>query len=391
LTTSITTPDFAVHGLVSLSEFLEDRVVFRDLQPVDRRYQGFNQCARDFALDPSDIPRKTDPDYNKVAVWIVDHMQEQRSDTEIQELLFVGDTRGSDLVAFEKMITYADWKGSCFIGDEALHEEPELRWEIHPLLVSANRWSLIAEWIEGLAEARMAMDSRTAVIVDIDKTAIGAQGRNHQVINDARVTSLRKSLEVHMSANFDFQNFRRVYDQISRPEFQGLTVDNEDYIIYICLMIMGGVTNIKEIGDLVAQRMSFLHLVRWISTKTDKPLVMQLRQLHDQYQMCTRTGDRTPFKQFRRQEFLETTGRMGIHSSPMEAAKRLESEICITQEVRELCDWLNERGCLLLAMSDKPKEASMPHQRWHKGMLPVHRTPTYAVGTSIREQLDALN
>ena len=100
MTTSITTPDFAVHGLVSLSEFLEDRVVFRDLQPVDRRYQGFNQCARDFALDPSDIPRKTDPDYNKVAVWIVDHMQEQRSDTEIQELLFVGDTRGSDLVAF---------------------------------------------------------------------------------------------------------------------------------------------------------------------------------------------------------------------------------------------------------------------------------------------------
>ena len=42
-------------------------------------------------------------------------------------------------------------------------------------------------------------------------------------------------------------------------------------------------------------------------------------------------------------------------------------------------------------MSDKPKEASMPHQRWHKGMLPVHRTPTHAVGNSIRERLDALN
>ena len=62
-----------------------------------------------------------------------------------------------------------------------------------------------------------------------------------------------------------------------------------------------------------------------------------------------------------------------------------------SHSLMELCDWLNERGCLLLAISDKPKEASMPHQRWHKGMLPVHRTPTHAVGTSIRERLDALN
>ena len=391
MTTINSSTDYEVHGLVSLSEFLDDRVVFRDLQPVDRNYQGFNQCAREFGLDPSDIPRKTDPDYDKVAVWIVDHIQEHRSDVEIQELLFVGDTRGSDLVAFQKMVTYADWKGSCFIGNEELDQDPALNWEIHPLLVSANRWSLIADWIEGLAEARMAMDNRTAVIVDIDKTLIGAQGRNHQVINDARVTSLRKSLEVHMAANFDFDNFRSVYDQITRPEFQKLTVDNEDYIIYICLMIMGGVTNIKEIGDLVDQNMSFLHLVRWISTKTDKPLVMQLRQIHDQYQMCTRTGDRTPFKQFRRQEFLETTSRMGIHSKPISANERLDSEICITQEVRELCEWLNQRECLLVAISDKPKEASMPHLRWHKGMLPVHRTPTHSVGTSIRERLAALD
>ena len=105
--------DMEQFGLVSLSEFLDDRFVYRDLQPVDPRYQGYNQCAQQFGLDPAAIPCKTDSVYNKIAVWIVDYMQEQVSDEEVEELLVIGDSRITDGSAFQGMTAYAGWAGSC--------------------------------------------------------------------------------------------------------------------------------------------------------------------------------------------------------------------------------------------------------------------------------------
>lgn len=378
--------EFDQFGLVSLSEFLDDRFVYRDLQPVDPGYQGYSQCARLFGLDPMEIPRKTDRSYSKVAVWIVDHMQEMRQQDEVEELIFIGDTPGTDGMAFNRMMEYAQWKGSCFIGAENREAPPNLNWQAEFRYADANRWSLLADWVETLLANQLALDGHTAVIVDIDKTALGARGRNDQVINEARLAGMHKALEGQMD-DFDLDAFRAVYDTIGREVYMGLTGDNQDYMIYICLMILSGMITLREVGELVKQKMEFTHLVRWISTQSDKQMSMQLRQLHDQYQMCTRTGDPTPFKQFRRQEFLETTERMGAMPAGSGTGDLLESEICVTQEVRELCLWLRERGCLLLSLSDKPREATVPHKRWHKGLPPMHRTQTHAVGVSIRDQL----
>ena len=382
--------EFADFGLVSLAEFLDDRFVYRDLQPVDRQYQGYIQCARLFGLDPASIPRKTDPAYNKVAVWIVEHLQERQKDAEVEELLFIGDTVGTDAVAFQKMAAYARWAGSCFIGAEDLTAPPAMQWDDAHRVVTANRWTLLADWLQALRAAHMALDERTAVILDMDKTLLGARGRNDQVIDEARLVSLHQALETHMADDFHFDEFRSIYDTISRPAYIGLTGDNQDYIIYICLMIQSGIINIREVGGFVQQNMLFDHLVRWISTQMDKNLSMQMRQLHDQYQMCIRNGDATPFKQFRRQEFLNTVQRMGHLQDDVSSDERLQSEICITQEVREASLWFQERGCLLLSLSDKPKEATMPHTRWHKGLEPIHRIRTHAVGVSLQDELAAL-
>lgn len=377
-------------GLVSLSEFLDDRLIYRDLQPVDRSYQGYVQCARHFGLDPADIPRKTDPEYSKVAVWIVDHMQEHRTDAEIEELLFIGDTYGTDGVAYSKMISFTQWQGSCFICSEDTSVPAQLQWGEQNQIVEANRWSHLVDWMHGLRQSGMALDTRTAVVVDIDKTVLGARGRNDTVIDEARLASLHQALKNQLTPDFDFTNFRIVYDAISQPEYIALTGDNQDYIIYICLMVLSGVINIREVGNLIQQNMQFDHLVRWISTQVEN-LSMQMRQLHDQYQMCSRNGDRTPFKQFRRQEFLDTAQRMGQLPAGISLAKRLQTEICITQEIRELCLWLQEREVLLLSLSDKPREATMPHKRWHKGLLPLHHIPTHAIGCSIRQALDDID
>ncbi len=377
-------------GLVSLSEFLDDRFVYRDLQPVDTRYQGYNQCAQQFGLDPAAVPRKTDPVYNKIAVWIVDHMQEQASDDEVEELLFIGDSRITDAKAFRGMTEYSGWTGSCFICDEDRQTKAKLDWDEKTQVVEANRWHLLADWIQAMRHNNLQLNAQTAVIVDIDKTALGARGRNDDVIDAARFASLHKALRDSLD-DFDLNTFRTLYATVNKEEYMGLTGDNQDYIIYICLMILCGELTLREVGDMVKANMQFEQVVRWISTQASKNFTMQMRQLHDQYQMCAKSGDRTPFKQFRRQEFLDTTLRMGHLPEQASGEERLQQELCITQEVRELCLWLQERGCLLLALSDKPREASMPHKRWHKGLMPIHRTSTHAVGISIQGALAGID
>ena len=384
-------PEHFEFGMVTLSEFLDDRIVYRDLQPIDKQYQGYNQCARDFGMDPADLPRKTDPSYAKVAVWITEHMQERRTDIEVEELLFIGDTYGTDGVAFEDMVEFSRWRGACFICSEDLNADPDLSWDEKQQVATSNRWNLLGTWLQELSD-RFALDERTAVIIDLDKTALGARGRNSKVVNESRLESLHRALEGQLigTGKFNFEEFRLVYDAISRPDFFSLTGDNQDYIVYICLMVTTGIMTIKEVSGLLAQKMSFDHLVRWISTQAENKFSMEMRQLHEQYQMCARNGDCTPFKQFRRQEFLNTVQHMGQLPADTTPDQRLAAELCITQEVRELSLFMRDRGSLILSLSDKPHESAMPHPRWHKGMQPIHRVFTHAVGTSIQPTLDTL-
>jgi hypothetical protein len=59
--------------------------------------------------------------------------------------------------------------------------------------------------------------------------------------------------------------------------------------------------------------------------------------------------------------------------------------------VRETALWLKARGCLLLTMSDKPDEATLPTPELaSQGYQPLHRTPTLAVGESIAGRLAGL-
>ena len=79
---------------------------------------------------------------------------------------------------------------------------------------------------------------------------------------------------------------------------------------------------------------------------------------------------------------------MGHLSDNASLAERLLEEVCLTREVVEFAQWLRGRGCLLLALSDKPDEATMPSPALaSQGYLPLHRTSTHIIGRSIAELL----
>ena len=66
----------------------------------------------------------------------------------------------------------------------------------------------------------------------------------------------------------------------------------------------------------------------------------------------------------------------------------LAREICLTREVMEVGAWLKQRGAVVMVLSDKPDEASLPTpEQAQEGYRPLHRVKAHVVGETIAGQL----
>ena len=83
--------------------------------------------------------------------------------------------------------------------------------------------------------------------------------------------------------------------------------------------------------------------------------------------------------------------RMGNMPDDAPIEELLAQEITLTNEVCELASWLEQRGCLLMCLSDKPDEASCPDPHLSPNLPPVHRTVTHRIGSSILPLLSELS
>ena len=83
--------------------------------------------------------------------------------------------------------------------------------------------------------------------MDIDKTTIGARGRNAGLIDQARVDAAYETIQSLLAQNFDAEVFRTAYDLLNQPEYHPFTSDNQDYLVYICLMIAAGLYQLEDL------------------------------------------------------------------------------------------------------------------------------------------------
>ena len=382
-------------GRAKLADFFGDLVVYRNLEPLEKRLQGRKAASYKMDIPADVVPRKQDRDYAKAAVWIAKQAQKLRKNTtELSELLFIGDTFYNDGRAYTNMLDVSEWEGACFIGGEKPNDAPAAEID-EDRIFNANRWAALSDWMRWvLNEGGLKVDQRTAVIVDIDKTALGAKGRNDQVINDARLEGIFRTMDAVLGDNFNREIFVRHYNELNRGRYHFLTEDNQDYLAYICMVLNVGLVDYDEILSEIqnSSLANFEQFLRWV----DSRMMLQtsggesLRQVHEAVITSVRAGDPTPFKRFRRQEFITTVERMGNLPDDASVADLLAQEITLTQEVCELVEWLQARGCLLLCMSDKPDEASCPDPRSSADLSAVHRTETHRVGSSIAAELKAL-
>ncbi len=383
-----------VFGRGRLSDLFGDLVVYRSLEPLDSRIPGFKVAQRHVGLAGAACPRKQEKAYADVTTWIVEQAQQVRGSKEkLREMLYVGDTLYNDSQAFRNMVAASAWRGACFIGAERSEQTPAATIDADNIY-SANRWSALGEWAQWLrGEANMHLDGSTAVIVDIDKTALGAKGRNDKVIDNARLCGAYSTMTSLLGPSVDLDEFDRYYSELNRTRYHNVTEDNQDYLAYICVVLSTGLVSFEELMREVHNGSidNFEQFIRQVESRMMTSTYSEaLRQAHDSVIMSVRNGDPTPFKRFRRQEFICTIERMGNAPDDAGVDSILSEEITLTQEVWELTGWLKERGCLLLCLSDKPDEASMPNQRVSADLPPVHRAETHRVGASIRKTLEAI-
>ena len=303
--------------------------------------------------------------------------------TPIRRLVYVGDTRLNDGTAFANLCNAGGWPGLAFIGSE--NQEPrerEIVTQAGAALFLANRWDLLADFDDYAIRHGFPFDEATAVVLDLDKTTLGARGRNDRVINQARLAAVRETVESLLGPDFDPEQFEANYDLFNQTEFHPFTTDNQDYLAYLCLILGSDLFSVPALADAIrgGQPAKFTDFLDQVEARSST-LPERLHDLHDDIYSRVRAGDPTPFKAFRYNEYLTTVGRMGSLPDDAPVSRMLAEEIVITQEVRALASEWRDRGALLFALSDKPDEASIPTEALaKKGFEPIHRTRTHAVG-----------
>jgi hypothetical protein len=382
------------YGRTSVHEFLGDFVVYRNLSPMDERLPTLDDVRARAGVPPDVTPRKSHAAYARV---IVEMLRAARGialpRVELERLIYIGDTRMNDGTAFANIATAAGWSGMAFIAAETDHPAPPqiVDRQAAPgrtTLYLADSWASIAaapdqrSFEEACRERGFPIDEQTAVVVDLDKTALGARGRNDHVINQARVEAVRRTVGGFLGDAFDSQSFRTAYDVLNQAEYHPFTSDNQDYLAYICLILQSELYDLDALIEHVnrGQVASFNHFIQQVEDRAD-PLPTSLREIHERIYERVKAGDPTPFKTFRYNEYRATVERMGCLSDESPVEELLESEIVITQEVREAALRWKASGAVLFGLSDKPDEASLPTARLRaEGYHPIHRVETHAVG-----------
>ena len=365
------------HGKASMSDFVEDHMLYRSLVPMDPRLQGFRPQGS--------APRKHEPAYAQLVAGLLRQARQLTAPgVQLERLVFVGDTRMSDAGAFNNLCQAGGWQGAAFIGaedKEPVKLERAATERGFPLFLG-NRWSLLAEFDHRLQALGFPIDEATAVILDMDKTTLGARGRNAGVIDRARLLAVHQTVAGLIGDQFDAAAFQRAYQHLGHASFHPFTADNQDYLAYICLILGSGLYELKDLVERFesGSLRTFEQFIGEVDRSAGR-LPAGLVNIHAEIYANVRASDPTPFKPFRRNEYRTTAALLGCLPDNTPAEDLLRDEIVLTAEVRAVALAWKSLGALIFGLSDKPDEASVPTPELAaQGWMPLHRVRTHAVG-----------
>ncbi|MEW6365644.1 MAG: hypothetical protein AB1714_13530 [Acidobacteriota bacterium] len=372
---------YAKYGPASLNGLFGDFVIYRNLVPADPRVPAIAELRDRLGLDRGYLPRKAEPAYGAVVATMIRAARHiEAPGTAVRCLLYVGDTLMNDGTAFKSICAAGGWQGRAFIGRDDLSRARQI--DVDGSIYLSNRWSALHEFVDSVQADGFGRDEATVMVVDMDKTAIGAKGRNDGVIDEARLEAVDRTVRHLLGPRYDEAVFREAYDELKQAPYHRFTADNQDYLVYICLMIGAGLFEVKRLVDDVTYGSigGFGEFIAQVDGRRHELANTGLLSVHDDICSRFRHDDPTPFKMFRYTEYLTTAARFG-DMVEREAEQVLAERIAVTQEVREVVDAVRDCGVLAFGVSDKPDEAAVPTgDQVRSGMKPLHRLDTVAIG-----------
>jgi len=372
------------YGLSTVSEFLGDQIVFRNLLPCDSRIPGLPELREKLNFPKDFLPRKSMPEYGKVIAEMVQAAhQSSYPETSLHRIIYIGDTRMNDGQAFLNICRASNWEGIAFIGaDRPGPVKVELERVNSKTMYIATRWKALDQFETYLNKVDFPIDERTAILFDLDKTILGARGRNDQCIDAKRQEAANDTLIDALGSEFNPDVFKEAYNVFNQSEFHPFTADNQDYLVYICLIISSGLISqsnlVREVRNLDGPK--FMEFLIYVDERRAL-LPVKVREIHHDVFAHVQSGDPTPFKTFRYNEFMRTIQHMGHLPENAPIEQILAEEIVITGEILKLANRWKGQGALLFGLSDKPDEAILPPPTLKaQGYLPVHQTLTHVIG-----------
>jgi len=364
-------------GRASISDLLDDFVVFRSLRPMDARMARSGACQR-FA------PRKGTETHARIIAEILRtawHLTHGRG--EPAQLFYLGDTMGSDIRTFRRLCQITGWSGQGLIVEQ--RDAPfEIRCDESSdgsNLFLSNNWQaasptrLAAEDILIPGKA----STHTVAVVDIDKTLIGARGRNSAAIDRARIRAVR---DVAASIVVDRANatlLEAYVRKLDHPAWHPLTADNQDAVAYIALLAASNAVPPDELSAWKgSDRGGFMAFLDSVDARVRSDTT--LAPLHEEVRGKVERGDPTVFPAFRRFEYRATCAAFASLSDSAPPEEMLDQEIVMTGEVWQTVREWRQQGVVVLGLSDKPDEACLPAEDdTEAGALPLHRIPLHIV------------
>ncbi|MBP7864787.1 MAG: hypothetical protein KA419_02470 [Acidobacteria bacterium] len=368
-------------GLDTLHSVVGDRILCRNLVPPDPGLPSYPRLRGEPGFTGRYPPRKSDPDYGRAVAGILQRTSAaDRPGTALRNLLYLGDTLMNDGTAFENLRAAGGWRGALFIGSDEPGEAS--RAEGMGDRMAAGRWAALPLFLDRLEARGFPLGEDTVVVVDIDKTAIAARGRNDRVIEAVRLEALRGTVTALGGPCRDEGRFREVYAVLKGPAFHAFTRDNQDTLAYVCLVVGAGLADLGTLVEAVRNgRLKRLEdFTEDLEHRRGDVEAAGLGTLHGRFRAALRDGNPTPFPAFRAMEYRCTAARFGAADG--KSVKALLAErIVLTREVIETARRLRARGALVFGLSDKPDEAFFPDAAAAAaGLKPLHRLETEVVG-----------
>ncbi len=328
-----------MYKIEKLNSIFENYMVFRELNPVRKNLPQFEEIKRELHFER--LPRKKDALYAEALGYIF------KSIRDFKKVFYIGDTLLSDGAVIKNFAK----SGLFYSFGIITREEGEEQIELRENFVFNTRWADLRKAIE-LAESKsFAIDSSTVFVIDIDKTAIGARGRNDSAIDKARTDAIFQ-LAGEIFERFDKDGFFSVYDKLNKKDYFYITSDNQDFVSILSMLIYGGAINFEEL-----KAMSGIEEALCFAISRAKGA---LRKVAETVYKNVLSGNPTTFPSFRKAEFRKTIERMNFLPQNAPVSALLEEEILITGEVFSAAVYAKERGALVFGVSDKPALSTMP-------------------------------